>query len=52
MPWRKNDLEKLEVIHDKIERIALVANKYVAVKAIQGDVGWSTFEEKRLWRLC
>ena len=46
MSWKKNELEKLEVFQNKVGRIALGANKYVAVEAIRGDVGWSTFEER------
>ena len=41
MPWRINDLDKLEVVENKVGRIALGANRYAAVEAIRGDVGWS-----------
>ena len=45
MPWRMNELEKLEMVQNKVGRIALGANKYVVVETIRGDVGWITFEE-------
>ena len=32
MPLRKNKLEKLEVVQNKVGRITLGANKYVAVE--------------------
>ena len=46
MRWTKNDLDKLEVVQNKVGRIALGANRYVAVEAIRGEVGWSTFAER------
>ena len=46
MVWTKNDLGKMEVCQNKVGRIALGANKYVAVEGLRGDAGWSTFEER------
>ena len=52
--WNENDMQKLEVIQNKVGRIALGANWYAAVEAIRGDMlrvllgdmGWSTFGER------
>ena len=44
--WTKNELERMEVIQNKVGRIALGANRYTAVEAIRGDMGWSTFRER------
>ena len=46
LTWTMNDLAKLEVAQNKVGRIALGANKYVAVEAIRGEAGWSTFSER------
>ena len=39
-------MQKLEVVRNKIGRVALGANRYVAVEAIRGDMGWSSFSER------
>ena len=37
MKWTKGELDKLEVIQNKVGRMALGANRYVGVEAIRGD---------------
>ena len=39
MKWTKGELDKLEVIQNKVGRMALGANRYVGVEAIRGDMG-------------
>ena len=46
MTWKKNDLGKLEVCQNKIGRITLGENRHVAVEALKGEAGWSSFEER------
>ena len=46
--WSAEEINKVEVIQNKIGRLGLGANKMVGTEAIRGDMGWSTFEE----RLC
>ncbi|KAG0717602.1 hypothetical protein GWK47_054088 [Chionoecetes opilio] len=46
MVWSRKELDRLEVTQNKAGRIALGANRYVAVEAIRGDMGWSTFRER------
>jgi len=46
VPWTVKDIDKLEVVQRKVGRLILGANKYVAVEAIRGDMGWSTFRER------
>ena len=38
--------EKWERIQDKMGRVGLRANRYVAREAIRGEMGWSTFNER------
>ena len=51
MPWTECELNKLEVIQNKVGRLALGAAKFAANEAIRGDMGWSTFVE-RLMKSC
>ena len=44
--WTRKVLNRLEVVQNMTGRIALGANRYVAVEAIRGDMGWSTFRER------
>ena len=44
--WPKKDMDRLEVSQNKVGRVALGANRYAAVEAIRGDMGWSTFKER------
>ena len=46
--WSECELQKLEIIQNKVGRIALGANKYVSVEAIRGDLGWSSFSERSM----
>ena len=46
IPWTKNDIDKLEVIQNKVGRKALGAPYYTATEAIRGDMGWSAFDER------
>ena len=46
--WSECELQKLEVIQNKVGRVALGANRYVSVEAIRGDMGWSTFSERSM----
>ena len=45
MKWTKGELDKLEVIQNKVGRMTLGANRYVGVEVIIEDMGWSLFEE-------
>ena len=38
--------EKRERVQDKIGRVSLGANRYVARDAIRGEMGWSPFNER------
>ena len=44
--WSKEEIDKMEVIQNRVGRLALGANTIVAVEAIRGDLGWSSFEER------
>ena len=46
--WTESKLQKLEVIQNKVRRVALGANRYACVEAIRGDMGWSTFTERSM----
>ena len=46
--WTESELQKLEVIQNKVGRVALGANRYACVEAIRGDMGWSTFSERSM----
>ena len=46
--WNNSELQKLEVIQKKVGRVALGANRYACVEAIRGDMGCSTFSERRM----
>ena len=46
--WSECKLQKLEIIQNKVGRIALGANNYVSVEAIRGDLGWSSFSERNM----
>ena len=39
MKWTKGELDKLEVIQNKVGRMAQEADRYVGVEAIRGDMG-------------
>ena len=44
--WTRGEINRLEVIQNKIGRLALGANMGTGTEAIRGDMGWSTFEER------
>ena len=44
----ESQLQKLEVIQNKVGREALGANRYACVEAIRGDMRWSTFSERSM----
>jgi hypothetical protein len=46
-----SECDKLEVVQNRVGRVALGANRYVGVEAIRGDIGWSTFIE-RVMKSC
>ncbi|KAF2346770.1 hypothetical protein FHG87_022474 [Trinorchestia longiramus] len=46
MAWNGGDLEKLEVLQNRVGRVALSAPKWTAAEALRGDLGWSVFSER------
>ncbi|KAF2350452.1 S-adenosyl-L-methionine-dependent methyltransferase [Trinorchestia longiramus] len=46
MAWNGGDLEKLEVLQNRVGYLALGTPKWTAVEAIRGDLGWSLFSER------
>ncbi|KAF2344635.1 hypothetical protein FHG87_024609, partial [Trinorchestia longiramus] len=46
MAWNGADLEKLEVLQNRVGRLALGAPKWTAAEALRGDLGWSLFSER------
>ena len=48
LPWILDEIQKLEVIQNKVGRVGLGANKYSAVESIRGDIGWSSFLERMM----
>ena len=40
------EISHLEVIQNRVGRIAHGANRYVAVEALKGEMGWSRFRER------
>ncbi|KAF2356543.1 Armadillo-type fold [Trinorchestia longiramus] len=48
MAWNGGDLEKLEVLQNRVGRLALGAPKWTAAEALRGDLGWSLFSERML----
>ena len=44
--WTMGEIKQMEVIQNKIGRLALGAKKYAAIEALRGEMGWSTFEER------
>ena len=43
--WSEFHMQKLEVVQNKVGRVALGVNGYAAIEAIRGDMEWSTFSE-------
>ncbi|KAF2355435.1 protein of unknown function DUF4042 [Trinorchestia longiramus] len=48
MAWDGGDLEKLEVLQNRVGRVALGAPKWTAAEAFRGDLGWSWFSERMI----
>ena len=46
IPWNENEINRLEVGQNMVARFALNAPRYVAVEALRGDMGWSSFLER------
>ncbi|KAF2350177.1 Phosducin thioredoxin-like domain [Trinorchestia longiramus] len=46
MAWNGGDLEKLEVLQNRVGRLALGALKWTVAEALRGDLGWSLFSER------
>ena len=46
MNWNETDMQKLEVVQNKVGRIALGADGYAAVEARRRNMGWSTFKKQ------
>ncbi|KAF2366049.1 hypothetical protein FHG87_003189 [Trinorchestia longiramus] len=46
MAWHGGDLEKLDMLQNRVGRLALGTPKWRAVEAIRGDLGWSLFSER------
>ena len=46
MHWTENELARLDVIQNKIGRVALGAKRWTGVEAVRGDMGWSQFGER------
>ena len=44
--WTAAEIKRMEIIQNKVGRLALGSNKSAGVEAIRGDMGWSTFEER------
>ncbi|KAF2345722.1 hypothetical protein FHG87_023522 [Trinorchestia longiramus] len=40
MAWNRGDLEKLEVLQNRVGRLTFGASKWTAVEAIRGGLGW------------
>ena len=48
LPWTAEEIKKLDVVQNKVGRVGLGANRYTAVEAIRGDMGWSSFDERMM----
>lgn len=44
--FTKRDIAELDRIQNRVGRLGLGANRFVAVEAIRGEMGWSSFEER------
>ena len=45
MAYTNEEFKKL-VIQNRVGRIGLGGNKYIAVEAIKGEMGWRSFKER------
>ncbi|KAF2350476.1 hypothetical protein FHG87_018770 [Trinorchestia longiramus] len=48
MAWNGGDLEKLEVLQNRVGRVALGTPKWMAAETLRGDLGWSLFSERMI----
>ncbi|KAF2357212.1 Zinc finger C2H2-type [Trinorchestia longiramus] len=46
MAWNGRDLEKLEVLQNRVGCVALGTLKWMAANALSGDLGWSLFSKR------
>ena len=46
LTWNDSEVQKLDVIQNKVGRVALGANGYAGVEAVREDIGWSLFHER------
>ena len=46
--YSDGELDKLELVQNRVARLALGAPRWTAVEALRGDMGWSTFKERRM----
>ncbi|KAF2352389.1 hypothetical protein FHG87_016857 [Trinorchestia longiramus] len=46
MAWNGGALEKLEVLQNRVGRLALGTPKWTAAEALRGDPEWSLFSER------
>lgn len=44
--WTGGEVKQMDIVQNKIGRLALGARSYTAVEALRGEMGWSTFEER------
>ena len=42
----KNEIDRMERIQNRVARMALGSNSFVAIEALRGEMGWSTYEER------
>ncbi|KAF2353866.1 hypothetical protein FHG87_015376 [Trinorchestia longiramus] len=47
MAWNGGDLEKLEMLQNRVGRLALGASKWTATEALKGDLGWKPCGENK-----
>ncbi|KAF2347368.1 Mitochondrial substrate/solute carrier [Trinorchestia longiramus] len=46
MVWNGGDLEKLEVLQNRVGLLAIGIPKWMAAEALRGNLGWSLFSER------
>ena len=46
--WSESEIDKLEVRQNRVARMSLNAPRYTSVKALRGDIVWSTFKERHI----
>lgn len=48
--WSAKDFTKMEVVQNRVVRLTLGVNRYVATEATRGDAGWSSLVLRRGWK--